>query len=84
METEIKIGQKYEFVSEIEGPDGNGIMLRNYTGQQAEVLRRFGPEENDPENSPMYLVRFPDGVETGAWEEELSGWDKERGQYHTA
>lgn len=77
----IIIGQEYEFVSEVqelELPDGE--RLRNYTGQKALVLSL--DEDNDPENSLLYRVRFADGREALAWDEELNGWDKTLGQFY--
>lgn len=77
----IEIGKSYEFVSEVlEETAPAEVRLRNYTGQQALVLALV--EDNDPDNSPLYSVRFPDGREAQAWEEELSGWDKALGQFY--
>lgn len=79
---EIVVGQEYVFFSEVEQellPEAE--RLRNYTGQNALVLSLVGPEDNSPENSPLYNVRFSDGREAQAWVEELNGWDKEKGQF---
>lgn len=80
----IAVGQRYEFVSEVlEEYEPAEQRLRNYTGQQALVVEGpLGPEHNDPENSPLYRVRFDDGREAQAHEEELSGWDKALGQFY--
>jgi hypothetical protein len=77
---EIVIGQDYEFVSEVEeATTPTGERLRNYTGQKARVLALV--TDNDPDNSPLYHIRFEDGREAQAWEEELNGWDKALGQF---
>ncbi len=78
---EIVVGQSYEFVSEVEQEHlPLSEALCRFTGQQAIVLR-LNTKDNDPCNSPLYDVRFPDGTEAQAWEEELSGWDKGLKQY---
>jgi len=78
---QIVIGKEYEFVSEVEETGTEpGLRLRSYTGQMALVLSLV--EDNDPDNSPLYNVRFADGREAQAWEEELNGWDKALGQFY--
>jgi hypothetical protein len=77
----IEVGREYEFVSEVQEeylPAEE--RLCNYTGQKALVLGLVEPSD-DPEVSPLYNVRFPDGREAQVWEEELSGWDKALGQF---
>lgn len=76
----VAIGQEYEFVSEIlQEYDPEEERLRMRTGQKALVLALV---ETDPECSPLYRVRFPDGYEAEVYEEELSGWDKALGQFY--
>jgi hypothetical protein len=76
----IVVGQEYEFVSEVEQEyEPESERLRNYTGQKAMVLSLV--EDNDPDNSRLFNVRFADGREAQAWEEELNGWDKALGQF---
>jgi hypothetical protein len=77
---DIQIGSTYEFVSEVvEEYLPPEQRLRRYTGTRAIVLGLS--EDNDPDNSPLYKVRFHDGREGHAWEEELNGWDKTLGQF---
>ena len=78
----IEIGKEYEFVSEVEQETlPADERLCRFTGQKARVLRLLGPDENDPENSPLYEIEFPDGTKAHAWQEELDGWDKAKGQF---
>lgn len=78
---EIELGKSYEFVSEVEQENlPVGERLCRFTGQQALILSLVA--ENDPDNSPLYNVRFPDGTEAQAWQEELSGYDKALGQFY--
>jgi hypothetical protein len=75
----ITVGESYEFVSEVvEEYLPAAERLRNYTGQTVKVLEDLGRED---ETSRMYKVRAADGREFTAWEEEISGWDKNLGQY---
>lgn len=43
----------------------------DYNGQKVTVLGEVPDSEKDPEIGPMFYVRFDDGVETMAFEEEL-------------
>jgi hypothetical protein len=70
----ITVGESYEFVSEVALED-----LRKYTGQTVTVLEDLG--QPDPEAGHTYKVRATDGHEFAAWEEEISGWDKNLGQF---
>lgn len=78
---EIKVGEQYEFVAEVmEEYEDAGVRLRNYTGQMATVLAEN--EDVDPEYGRSFRVRFADGREATAHEEELNGWDKALGQFY--
>lgn len=76
----IKVGQQYEFYSEMqqEYKPASG-RNRNYTGQMVTVIK--GPLPKDPDTSDLFVVRAADGREFDAYEEELTGWDKALGQY---
>lgn len=41
------------------------------TGQTVSVIRQLTEKECDPEGGPMFKIKFPDGVETDAFECEL-------------
>ena len=41
------------------------------TSQTAEILHQLTPDKADDEVSPMFRIRFPDGVETDAFLDEL-------------
>ena len=45
--------------------------LRERTGETIEVVRELGDDERDEEAGRMFVVRFPDGFETHAFEEEV-------------
>jgi hypothetical protein len=76
----ITVGESYEFVSEVQQEyQPAAKRLRNYTGQTVTVLEDLG--RSDPESSRTYKVRAADGHEFTAWEEEISGWDKDLGQF---
>jgi hypothetical protein len=50
---------------------GGTEKLRERTGQNIEVLRELDDSERDPEVGRMFRVRFPDGYEADAFEEEV-------------
>jgi hypothetical protein len=59
------------FTSSSAYPGYPGFECRS--GQSVEIVRRIPANEFDEaEVGPMYRVRFSDGVETDAFEEELS------------
>jgi hypothetical protein len=79
---EIIIGNKYEFVSEMEQEYLPAEERMNrYTGQTVTVLREQGPDERDAETGRGFHVRADDGEEFVANEEEINGWDKALGQF---
>jgi hypothetical protein len=43
------------------------------TGQTVVIVRPLTEAEADPEVGPMFRVRFPDGFEGDAFEDELVG-----------
>lgn len=45
--------------------------LRERTGQMIEVIRELDDSERDPEAGRMFRVRFPDGHEADAFEDEV-------------
>lgn len=85
----IRVGQQYEFYSELQqSQDPPEERNRNYTGQMVTVIA--GPlQEEEGDNGPddeegasdLFRVRAADGREFEAYEEELTGWDKVLGQY---
>ncbi len=46
--------------------------LKERTGQQVSVIRPLTLDEADAEAGRMFRVRFPDGHEADAFEEELT------------
>lgn len=51
---------------------GADSSLNERTGQKVEILRPLTEKEADLfETGPMYRVRFPDGFESDAFEDEL-------------
>lgn len=53
-----------------DGRPGDPIISR-YHMHTAEVVRPLGSDEADEEVGPMFLVRFDDGHEAEAFEDEL-------------
>lgn len=48
------------------------------TGQTVEILHQLTPDKVDDEVGPMFRIRFPDGVETDAFLDELPDLEKYR------
>lgn len=73
MSDTVKVGERRTFRSTLQGEDGQGILVRLYTGQQVDVLESMGEQpEDDPECAePMFKVRADDGVTFSAWWSEL-------------
>ena len=53
--------------------------LRRFTGQPVAVLAELPRQDQD--SSLMFQVRAADGTVFEAHEEELNGWDHDRGQF---
>lgn len=51
---------------------GTEAPLRSRSGQTVTVVRELGDDQRDPEVGRMFLVRFVDGFEAHAFEEELT------------
>lgn len=45
--------------------------LNERTGSNCEIIRKLTEEEADPEVGPMFHIKFEDGFETDAFEDEL-------------
>jgi hypothetical protein len=45
--------------------------LTAHSGQTCTIVRELGDDERDPEVGRMFIVRFPDGTEGTANEDEL-------------
>lgn len=68
----IKIGQHYAFRYCFDYPGTTMPELRARMGQQALVIAvALEPEDDDQESEPVFSVRFPDGLESHAFESEL-------------
>lgn len=65
----VKVGERRTFRSSLQGEDGQGILVRLYTGQTVEVIADDGEVEETDEH--MMRVRAEDGTEFAAWETEL-------------
>jgi hypothetical protein len=57
------------------GQPDNHPELTAHSGQECEIVRELGDDERDPEVGRMFIVRFADGVEGTANEEELHEHD---------
>jgi hypothetical protein len=86
MEQVVKVGERREFYSTLQGADAAGIKVRNYTGQTVEVVKDISdtvePVEPGGYTEPLFVVRAPDGVEFDAWQEELNGSVKKGGAFY--
>jgi hypothetical protein len=56
------------------GHDSHSL-ARHYSGQRAVIVRQLGTDEVDDEVGPMYRVRFDDGEEFDAFDDELNMTD---------
>jgi hypothetical protein len=65
----VKVGERRTFHSSLQNEDGQGILVRLYTGQTVEVIADEGEVEETDEH--MMRVRADDGTEFAAWETEL-------------
>jgi hypothetical protein len=77
----IKPGDVLEFHSTLQGEDGNGVWVREYSGQKVTVLQLYEcAEDQDEPGEDLWAVQAADGVEFSAWETELNGFIAETGQ----
>lgn len=53
---------------------GTDSRLTKYDGQRCTVIRPLDATEADEEVGPMFKVRFEDGHEADAFEDELYDW----------
>lgn len=78
----IEVGDHAIFYSTLYDVDGNGILVRQFTGQEVIVISVV-PDEDMEDTEPMFMVRADDGTEFGAWEGELNGWFFDTGQFYS-
>lgn len=73
MNSTVTVGDRRTFRSSLQEEDGEGILVRLYTGQPVEVIAEAGKYDEDGEDAIEYLfrVRAEDGTEFTVWETEL-------------
>jgi hypothetical protein len=74
MDMSIEIGKSYEFHSTVMSDEN----LTPFSGQVVTVISPI--ELDDPDNEPMFAVRFADGHEGHVFEGEIDGYYLRTGQ----
>lgn len=80
-----KPGDRLRFFSTLQETDSAGIRVRDYSGQEVEVVRDntlYGSPDFEDIGERIFTVRADDGVEFGAWEGEIDGFYFDTGQFY--
>lgn len=72
----IKLGDIKEFRSSLSGRDGNGLLVRQFTGENVTVVD-FVDQFCQDRPEKMFRVETESGIVFSAWQSELDGTLKE-------